>query len=249
MGDYLGANAGLYFLELLVPPPQVSRPTGTAESATTKEGHQALTGWHLPATVVWLKEIGPESLNRHAILRGHINLKGISLYYLTGFAPAAAVAMLGFLWCLAPATIAAPVINGAIPEKSHGVSSPSRVRITGVWARATVPGQAVGVAYLTIASAVPVALVRVETDAAKQVQLHNMRMNQGVMEMREHKELKIAANEVLALAPGGMHLMLLGLKKPLKAGEKIFLAFTFVDKTHTEVTSTIDVPIRPIGHE
>jgi copper(I)-binding protein len=112
-----------------------------------------------------------------------------------------------------------------------------------------VPGQAVGVAYLTIASAVPVALVRVETDAAKQVQLHNMRMNQGVMEMREHKELKIAANEVLALAPGGMHLMLLGLKKPLKAGEKISLAFTFVDKTHTEVTSTIDVPIRPIGHE
>lgn len=171
------------------------------------------------------------------------------MYHLTGFTPAAAMAMLGFFWSLAPATIAAPAINGAIPAKSQAVSSPSRVRIAGPWARATVPGQAVGVAYLTIASAAPVALVRIETDAAKQVQLHNMRMNKGVMEMREHKELKIAANEELALAPGGMHLMLLGLKKPLKAGEQISLAFTFVDETHTEVTSTIDVPIRPIGHE
>lgn len=226
-----------------MPPPQASRPTGTARSAKTEEGRQALTSWSLPRTVVELKELGPEHTESAChIARAH-QLKRIFLVPLN---------WLGAGRCHGPAR--AFLELGASDRRSDSGQKPSRFvscsrTYTGTWARATVPGQAVRVAYLTIASAAPVALVGIETEAAKQVQLHNMRMNQGVMEMREHKELKIAANGALALAPGGMHLMLLGLKKPLKAGEQISLTFTFVDETHSEVILTVDEPIRPIVHE
>jgi copper(I)-binding protein len=131
------------------------------------------------------------------------------------------------------------------------MASPSQAahapKISDAWARATVPGQPVAAAYMKIDSAVAATLTHVETDVAKQVQVHNMQIEGGVMKMREHGQLEIPAGKTVTLAPGGLHLMLLGLKQPLKAGDSIQMQLTFVDANKKKTTSAINVPVRPIG--
>jgi copper(I)-binding protein len=148
--------------------------------------------------------------------------------------------------CLGLGTIAASAATGGTETASpaRAVYAP---QVSDAWARATVPGQPVGAAYMKIDSAVPVTLTHVETDVAKQVQVHNMHMEGGVMKMREHGQLEIPAGKTVALAPGGLHLMLLGLKQPLKAGESVQMTLTFVDANKKKATSVITVPVRPIG--
>lgn len=123
----------------------------------------------------------------------------------------------------------------------------AEVSTTDAWARATVPGQPVGAVYMKISSPTATRLVGIETDVAKQVQIHNMQMEGGVMKMREHGQLEVPAGQTVELAPGGLHLMLLGLKKPLVAGESVTVKMTFLDAKNTKSTSTITVPVRAAG--
>ncbi|WP_283445663.1 copper chaperone PCu(A)C [Noviherbaspirillum suwonense] len=143
--------------------------------------------------------------------------------------------------------VAALALGLSFSLVAKGASATPPVRISDAWARATVPGQPVGAAYLTLSAASPVTLLQIETDAAKQVQIHDMRTVDGVMQMREQRNLEVAPDRPVVLAPGGMHLMLLDLKKPLKAGETVRLTFTFVDTAQKKIAATIDVPVRPFG--
>lgn len=95
------------------------------------------------------------------------------------------------------------------------------VTIENAWARATVPGQTVGAAYLELTSAESATVVKVESPAADFVEIHSMTMKQGVMEMRMLDKLPLPAGETVKLEPGGFHLMLIDLKAPLKAGEHV----------------------------
>lgn len=133
-----------------------------------------------------------------------------------------------------PATQAAP----------SGYDSPV---ITDAWARATVPGQPVGAGYMKITSHTTVVLEAAVSDVAKEVQVHNMHMHEGVMQMRKHGQLELPAGKTVELAPGGMHLMLLGLKKPLKVGEEVSMTLTFTDKQGTKTSTVVILPVRPIG--
>lgn len=100
---------------------------------------------------------------------------------------------------------------------------------------------------MTIKSRDNLALVHAETKAASQVQVHSMRLREGVMQMREQGQLSLAAGSTTELAPGGMHLMLIGLQQPLQAGSTISVTLTFVGKGKRQTTSMISVPVRPIG--
>lgn len=119
--------------------------------------------------------------------------------------------------------------------------------ITDPWAGATVPGQPVGGAYMKIASRAQVTLIHVETRVAKEVQVHTMHMDKGVMKMRGHGPLDIQPGKTVKLAPGGLHLMLLGLKQALKVGDTITLKLTFIDANKVKTTSVIKAQVRPIG--
>lgn len=74
-----------------------------------------------------------------------------------------------------------------------------------------------------------------------------MHHHDGVMKMREHGQLEISAGQTVELAPGGLHLMLMGLKKPLAAGETLTVKLTFEDAKKVKSTSVVSVPVRPIG--
>lgn len=74
-----------------------------------------------------------------------------------------------------------------------------------------------------------------------------MEHQNGVMRMRALGPLQVAAGTTVELAPGGTHLMLLGLNKPLKAGETLQLKMTFARAGQTTTVLVVDLPIRPVG--
>ena len=120
----------------------------------------------------------------------------------------------------------------------------NRVAVIDGWARASVPGQSVGAAYMTFISADDSTFVRAETPIASSVEIHSMTMDNGVMKMRMLPEFPLKAGKEEKLAPGGFHLMLFDLKKQLKAGEQLELKLTFRDATGKITQQTLTLPIK-----
>lgn len=120
-------------------------------------------------------------------------------------------------------------VTQAAPAK-NAMSNKDVVSIQEAWVRPTNPGQDVGSAYMTLTSAKDVALVKVESDAADSVEIHSMTMQNGVMKMRMLDTLPLAAGKPYKLEPGGFHLMLFDLKKPLTTGEQVNFVLHFETK-------------------
>lgn len=97
------------------------------------------------------------------------------------------------------------------------------VEVTDAWARATMPGQAVAGVYLHVKSMLKGRLVGVKSSSAKTAEIHSMSQEGGVMKMRKLDFLDLPAGEAVALEPGGNHVMLFDIRKPLKVGERIKL--------------------------
>ena len=96
-------------------------------------------------------------------------------------------------------------------------------------ARATGPGQMAGAGYLTLKNTGSQAdtLVSARSAVSKTVELHSMRMDGEVMRMREVDAVALPAGQTVAFQPGSWHLMFMGLKAPLKAGESFPLTLRF----------------------
>ncbi len=118
----------------------------------------------------------------------------------------------------------------------------SGIKVDQVWARAT-PGNAKsGAIYLTVTNTgtTPDTLEGVaSTPAAEHADLHEMKMTNNVMEMRPVKSVTIDPGKSVVLEPGGYHLMLTGLKGPLKEGQTVPLTLTFDHAGKQEVTASV----------
>lgn len=123
----------------------------------------------------------------------------------------------------------------------------SQVKVDNAWARATVPGQQVGGAYMDITSSVPAKLVAVDSPVAGAVEIHSMAMKNGVMEMRKLDGLDLPAHKTVKLTPGGFHIMLRNLKQPLKAGESIPLTLTVQEGNGTAAKVQVEAAVRGLG--
>lgn len=95
------------------------------------------------------------------------------------------------------------------------------ISVTDAWARATMPGQKVSGAYMQIQSDADARLVGVSSPAVPRVEIHEMKMDGDVMRMRELKAIDLPKGRTVSLEPGGFHLMLMNLKKPIVAGDII----------------------------
>lgn len=125
---------------------------------------------------------------------------------------------------------------GTVASSDSSADGPSTtlgtLQISGVWARATEgmsDSDAVGVAYMTIRNTggAPDRLLNVQGDVARSVELHTMASNNNVMEMRPVPSVDVPSNGEVALKPGGTHIMFIGLKRDLHAGDKVDLKLTF----------------------
>jgi copper(I)-binding protein len=117
----------------------------------------------------------------------------------------------------------------------------SGIKVDQAWGRAT-PGNAkTGALYLTITNtgSTPDTLESVSTPAADKAELHDMKMENNVMEMRPVGPLTIAPGKSVVLAPNGYHLMLTGLKAPLKEGQAVPVTLTFDHAGAQQVTASI----------
>ena len=85
-------------------------------------------------------------------------------------------------------------------------------------------------------------LIGVSGEIAKEIQIHSMISESGVMKMREIKSLDIPANGMAELKPGGFHVMLIGLKDGLKEGEKFPLKLKFENAGEVTVQVTAEKP-------
>jgi copper(I)-binding protein len=122
----------------------------------------------------------------------------------------------------------------------------TEVTTEGAWSRATAPGQDAAMVDLSITSVQAATLVGVSSPACKAAELHSMTHEGGVMKMREVKEIALPAGKRVNLGERGYHLMLLGLKLPLKAGEAVPLTLSvrFADKRVAKVE--VRAEVRPL---
>ena len=116
--------------------------------------------------------------------------------------------------------------------------------VTSARVRPTVPGQPVSAAYFTITSEQNVTLTQVRSDAAGTTQMHNTTQADGVMRMRQLDRVALPAGKSIHFAPGGMHLMLLELKKRLQLGGTVLLDLILVDDAGGQTVVQAVAPIK-----
>ena len=128
-------------------------------------------------------------------------------------------------------------------------SAADAVRVVNAWARATVPGQKVAGVYMEIVSPVDARLAGVSFHLAKSAEVHSMKMEGGTMKMRPLQSLDLPAGKPVKLEPGGLHVMLFDLERPLRAGEKLPMTLTveFAGQRMRDVS--IEVSVRKGGSE
>jgi copper(I)-binding protein len=138
---------------------------------------------------------------------------------------------------LAAAILATTILPAlAHEEKSETLS------ISHPWSRATAPNQKVGAVFMEIKTRNGEAdrLVGGSSPDAEKVEIHNHIMDSGVMRMRRIDGVDIPAEGSVELAPGGFHVMLLGLKAPLLEETVIPLTLIFEKAGAVEIEAVVE---------
>ena len=141
-----------------------------------------------------------------------------------------------------PAALAAVCL--ALLVVARASAQPPPLTAQDAWIRAT-PGGDVAAAYLTLhnAAAQPVTVIGVRTPAAAQAMIHETTITNGQSIMRAHEPLRIAGGATVRLAPGGLHIMLHALTRPLTPGDAVPLVLLLGGGGTLEVTARV----RPLG--
>jgi len=105
----------------------------------------------------------------------------------------------------------------------------SPIKVETAWARASAGESKTGAAYLTLHNmgTQPDRLLSVATPVAAKAEMHNHIMVGNVAQMRPVDAIEVSPGSPTVLQPGGLHLMLLDLKAPLKAGQSFPVTLTF----------------------
>ena len=121
------------------------------------------------------------------------------------------------------------------------------IEIKNAWVRGTVAGQSVTGAFMEITSKMPARLLEVSSPTFTSVQLHNMTMEGGVMRMSPIVGgIDLRAGKSVKLEPGGYHIMLAGLEKPLKQGQRIAFKLTFELSDKQRRTLDVEAEVRNV---
>ena len=117
-------------------------------------------------------------------------------------------------------------------------AAPSTIRIAGAWSRPAAAGMN-GAGYLTVTNTgkAPAVLTGAESPLARKIELHQTSMTGGVMRMtRQDKGVPIPPGGSALFSPGGDHLMIFGLKKAMKSGDRLPVTLIFADGKRMPVT-------------
>jgi copper(I)-binding protein len=115
------------------------------------------------------------------------------------------------------------------------------------WVRGTVAQQQASGAFMQITSAKGGKLVSVSSPVAGVSEVHEMAMEGTTMRMRAVPALELPAGQAVDLKPGGYHLMLMDLKRELKAGDTVPLTLVIEGKDGKRETVEVKAPVRALG--
>ncbi len=147
---------------------------------------------------------------------------------------------------LAAAALSLAACNPSEPAKAPATETPTAtaaVTATDAWCRPSPNGAKAGGCYVTLTAATDDRLTGGSTPRAASLQVHEMKTENGMMKMAELTAgLPLPADQAVALAPGGNHLMLIGLTAPLVAGETVPLTFQFASAPAITVQAQVRQP-------
>ncbi len=113
------------------------------------------------------------------------------------------------------------------------------VTVTDAKSRPTAPG-GTGVVYMTVTSTSDDSITGLSTPIADKAEMHRtVKGDGGIMRMEAVDALTVKANEAATFGPGGLHVMLTGLKKPLAVGDSFPLTLTFAHAAPVTVTVSV----------
>jgi copper(I)-binding protein len=118
------------------------------------------------------------------------------------------------------------------------------VKVENAWARPPATGQKTASAYVELTSSSDAALVGAASPLAERVELHSMTLDSGVMRMRTLARIELPAGKTVKLAPNGMHLMVLNLNQPLKAGDRLPLVLSIQPAGAAATTLKVEAEVR-----
>ena len=106
------------------------------------------------------------------------------------------------------------------------------------------PGVDVTAGFATVEATSDLKVIEVSNKNFKKIELHSMKMANGVMEMRKLTNPKLGPNSPLILSPGNDHLMLFGIKEKLVPGENLDLTFVFKDGKNNKITKAFKFVVK-----
>jgi periplasmic copper chaperone A len=147
---------------------------------------------------------------------------------------------------IAAAALSLAACNPSEPAKAPAaetLTATAAVTATDAWCRPSPNGAKAGGCYVTLTAATDDRLTGGSTPRAGSLQVHEMKTENGMMKMSELTAgLPLPAGQAVALAPGGNHLMLIGLTAPLVAGETVPLTFQFASAPTITVQAQVRQP-------
>lgn len=141
------------------------------------------------------------------------------------------------------AGIAALVFAGAL----FAHDAVAELQLDRAWVRASVPHQSTTAVYLRLTAIGRDVRVRgASTPVAGIAEIHRMKMDNEIARMEHADGIDLKAGESLELQPGGYHLMLMDLKAPLKAGQRVRIEFQYSEGSR-DATATVDAEVRALN--
>lgn len=137
--------------------------------------------------------------------------------------------------------LSAALINGATTAQT--------VTVADAWVRATVAAQRATGAFLKLTvQGGDATLIAASSPVAGVTQIHEMAMSEGVMRMREVPGgVPLKAGQSFELKPGGYHIMMMDLKQPVKAGDRVPLTLTIKQANGQQITTQVDAEVRGLN--
>ena len=128
-----------------------------------------------------------------------------------------------------------------------GAAAQADVTVKDAWVRGTTPAQKATGAFLQITSSDAAALLSASSPLAGVVEIHTMRMEDGVMKMRPIAKLDLPAGKGVTLAPGGNHIMLMDLRQQMKKGDVVPITLKVEGKDKAVQTIEIKAEVRDLA--
>ena len=135
----------------------------------------------------------------------------------------------------------------ALGLAAFSLSAMADVAVKDAWVRGTTPAQKATGAFMEITSSDAAALLSAASPAAGVVEIHTMKMEDGVMKMRQIPKLDLPAGKGIKLQPGGNHVMLMDLKQQLKKGDVVPITLKIEGKDKQVQTLEIKAEVRDLA--